>query len=90
MRERLDGCLGVRGFAARLCVAQGFVDDHFKIGLVAQAALGRLDAGFGDVFGVEANCGGGDGLRFRETESPSQQIAVSLRRGQAGPPSLPF
>jgi len=33
-------------------VAQSLVNDHFQVGLVAQAPLGRLLAGLGDVVGV--------------------------------------
>jgi hypothetical protein len=40
------------------------VDDHFKVGLVAKAALGGLDPGFGDIVGIEADGGGGNGLRL--------------------------
>ena len=48
-----------RGRALRFFgLAQGFVDDHLQVGLVAQAAFGGLDAGFIDVFGVEADVNG--------------------------------
>src|ERR1700691_1088848 len=46
------------------------MNNHLEVSLIAQSALSGLDAGFGNVFGVEANGGGRSGrgglLRFRE------------------------
>ena len=52
-----------------LRVAQGLVNNHFQIGLVAQTALGSLHPGQGDVLGVEADGGCGQGLRLWERDA---------------------
>ena len=46
-------------------VAQGFVDDHLEVGLVAEAALGGLDAGFGYVFWVQIDADKGKDCAVR-------------------------
>ena len=48
--------------------AQGFVDDHLEIGLVAESSLGGLNAGLGYICRVEVDGGVGDwlGLRHRD------------------------
>ena len=52
--------------SAKLCDAQRLMTEHLQISRVAQAALGRLHARLGNVVGIEANGGGGDGLRLWE------------------------
>jgi hypothetical protein len=42
------------------------VNDHLQVCLVAEAAAGGLDAGFGYVLGVEADGGEGQGGAFRD------------------------
>ncbi len=51
------GISGIRGSARGVCTSERFVNNHFQISLIAQAALGGLHTGLGDVVGVEANCG---------------------------------
>jgi hypothetical protein len=61
-RSRAQGALAGCGFTPGFSGAQSFVDDHFEVGLVAEAMLGGLDAGLGDVFRVEPDGGGGVAL----------------------------
>lgn len=73
-----------RGRALRFFgLAQGFVDDHLQVGLVAQAALGGLDAGFGDVFGVEADGVLGSAARLAAVPIPRRPSAPAFSNSSA-------
>ena len=58
--------------------AQGFVDDHLEIGLVAKTAFGGLDAGLGDVFWVEADGGRGECSAFGDGADTKASLRASF------------
>src|SRR3954468_1361293 len=59
----------LRCFTLLLRVTQGLVNDHLEVGLITKATLGCLDAGLGDIVGVQANGGGGSRFWFRKRDS---------------------
>src|ERR1700744_2252945 len=81
----LRGSSGFRGLASGFRLAQSFMDDHFQVGLVAQAAFRCLEAGFGDVSGVKADGGGRNGslLRLCEWDVLSRERATDAAAAQA-------
>ena len=76
---RLTGGRALRFFG----LALGFVEDHLQISLVAQATFGGLDAGFGDVFRIEADGGAGQRLGLRERDAAFSREARHSATAQA-------